>query len=169
MTGLFRDAAKNSAIGGHRRWSAVAWTGTDRRQALCNGTNVLAYLRTTRMSVLLIAPIVYAVSLPFLLLDAWVWLDQALCFPVFGMSKARRGDYMVLDRYRRFVAYGDAEGYATGLPGLRRALMTAGRRSRMPRGAQLLRFPSPGRAKNGGASSTRARLALGRRRSRSCA
>jgi hypothetical protein len=47
---------------------------------------------------LIIAPVIYSLALPLLLLDAWLWVYQGLCFPVYGIAKAERSRYIVLDR-----------------------------------------------------------------------
>ena len=44
------------------------------------------------------APRFSLILAPVLLLDAWLWVYQGLCFPVYGIEKARRSDYVVLDR-----------------------------------------------------------------------
>lgn len=56
------------------------------------------YLRGTRFTVLLTAPIIYAGWPVFALLDGFVSLYQALCFPVYRIPKVRRTDYLVFDR-----------------------------------------------------------------------
>ena len=56
------------------------------------------YLRGTRFTVLLTAPIIYAGWPVFALLDGFVSVYQALCFPVYRIPKVRRADYLVFDR-----------------------------------------------------------------------
>lgn len=56
------------------------------------------FLRDSRLLVLLTAPFIYAVFIPFVLLDAAVSLYQAVCFPVYRIPKVKRGDYIVFDR-----------------------------------------------------------------------
>jgi hypothetical protein len=56
------------------------------------------YLRGSRLSVVLTAPIIYSGWLVFLCLDAFVSLYQAVCFPLYGIAKVKRGDYLVFDR-----------------------------------------------------------------------
>ncbi len=46
----------------------------------------------------LTAPVIYSGFVPLLVLDLFVTLYQAACFPVYGIPRARRGDYMVFDR-----------------------------------------------------------------------
>jgi len=44
------------------------------------------------------APVIYLGIVSMLLLDAFLCIYQSICFPVYGIAKARRSDYMVLDR-----------------------------------------------------------------------
>jgi hypothetical protein len=56
------------------------------------------YLRQSRWPVLLSAPLVYSGWVAFALLDAFVSLYQAVCFPIYGIPKVGRADYLVFDR-----------------------------------------------------------------------
>jgi hypothetical protein len=56
------------------------------------------YLRQSRWPVLLSAPLVYSGWVVFALLDAFVSLYQAVCFPIYGIPKVGRADYLVFDR-----------------------------------------------------------------------
>jgi hypothetical protein len=58
------------------------------------------HLRSTRRLVILSSPLIYACVIPFLLLDAAVALYQLVCFPIYGIPKVRRKDYLVFDRGR---------------------------------------------------------------------
>jgi hypothetical protein len=44
------------------------------------------------------APILYAGVIPLALLDAFATVYQAICFPLYGIPKVKRSDYLVLDR-----------------------------------------------------------------------
>jgi hypothetical protein len=59
---------------------------------------LLRYIAGIRPAVLLSAPVIYAGWIPFLLLDFFVGVYQAVCFPIYGIPKARRADYVVFDR-----------------------------------------------------------------------
>jgi hypothetical protein len=48
---------------------------------------------------ILTAPVIYSLIFPLLLLDLIVTIYQAVCFPVYGIEKVRRGDYLIFDRY----------------------------------------------------------------------
>lgn len=56
------------------------------------------FIAQARPAVLLTAPVIYLGWIPFLLLDAFVSLYQAICFPIYGIPKVRRADYLVFDR-----------------------------------------------------------------------
>ena len=56
------------------------------------------YLRGSRLTVLLTAPVIYAGWPVFALLDAFVSLYQAVCFPIYRIPRVRRADHLVFDR-----------------------------------------------------------------------
>lgn len=49
---------------------------------------------------LLTAPLIYSLIIPFVLLDSAVTLYQAVCFPIYGIPKVKRRDYLIFDRGR---------------------------------------------------------------------
>lgn len=57
------------------------------------------FLRNTRPMVVLSAPAIYSLIVPFVLLDLMVMLYQAICFPVYGIEKVRRADFIRVDRH----------------------------------------------------------------------
>lgn len=59
----------------------------------------LSFLSRTRPMVVLTAPVIYALIVPFAILDLFVTLYQAVCFPVYGLPKVRRADYIAIDRH----------------------------------------------------------------------
>lgn len=61
-------------------------------------TSLLRYIAGSRVLAILTAPFIYACFIPFVLLDLFVSTYQAVCFPVYGVPKARRRDYMAIDR-----------------------------------------------------------------------
>ncbi len=58
------------------------------------------YVVTSPLLNLLSAPVIWAVLLPALILDLFVTLYQAVCFPIYRIEKVRRGDYIAYDRHR---------------------------------------------------------------------
>ena len=61
-------------------------------------TGLFRFLIRSRLLVVLTAPVIYAGWIPFLLMDLFVTLYQAICFPIYRIPKVRRGDYLVFDR-----------------------------------------------------------------------
>ncbi len=61
--------------------------------------NVFRWLVTNRPQNLITGPIIYGMALPMLLLDLLVTVYQWTCFPIYGIQKVRRSDYMVFDRH----------------------------------------------------------------------
>jgi hypothetical protein len=59
---------------------------------------LVRYLLRARPLVVLSAPIIYSLIMPFAVVDAWVSLYQAVCFRVYGIPQVSRGRYMVFDR-----------------------------------------------------------------------
>ena len=57
-----------------------------------------SYIRGARLTMALSAPVIYSLILPFALLDLMVTVYQAVCFPIYRIAKARRRDFIVIDR-----------------------------------------------------------------------
>jgi hypothetical protein len=57
-----------------------------------------SYILSANPLVILTAPIIYSVIVPLVLLDLFVSLYQAVCFPIYGIPKVRRRDYLIFDR-----------------------------------------------------------------------
>jgi hypothetical protein len=58
------------------------------------------FLKGARPLPLLTAPLVYSVGIPLLILDVWMTLYQVVCFPVYGIPRVDRRQYLVVDRHR---------------------------------------------------------------------
>lgn len=61
---------------------------------------LLRYLATTPVLHYLTAPVIWSCLIPALFLDLVVSLYQALCFPVYKITKVKRSDYILIDRHR---------------------------------------------------------------------
>ncbi|AFL88449.1 hypothetical protein Terro_2546 [Terriglobus roseus DSM 18391] len=70
----------------------------DRRAHRKARTPLWRYLLHARPLAVLTAPIIYLCFVAFLFLDAVITLYQAICFPVYGVPKVRRADYLIFDR-----------------------------------------------------------------------
>ena len=60
--------------------------------------NFFRWLVTDRPQNLITGPLIYGMAIPLLLLDACVSFYQWACFPIYGIVKVRRSDYLVFDR-----------------------------------------------------------------------
>lgn len=58
----------------------------------------LRHITGARPLMLVTAPFIYVMIVPFALLDVLVSIYQRVCFPVYGIPAVRRRDYMVFDR-----------------------------------------------------------------------
>jgi hypothetical protein len=63
-------------------------------------TRLFRYIADARPLTILSAPVIYALIVPIALLDLAVSIYQAVCFPIYGIAKVRRGDYLTFDRGR---------------------------------------------------------------------
>ena len=61
------------------------------------------YLRQAKLRHVLTAPIIWLCIFPAVFMDLVVTLYQLTCFPVYGIPKVKRRDYIVMDR--RYLAY----------------------------------------------------------------
>ena len=61
-------------------------------------TGLLKYILGARLRHIITASIIYAVFFPLLLTDIAVTLYQSICFPLYGIARVRRRDYLVFDR-----------------------------------------------------------------------
>ena len=90
--------------------------------------SIPAFLREAPIKTILVSPVIYSVFLPLVLLDAWFWFYQTICFPAFGIAKVDRSRYILLDRSKlpylnaieRFNC--DYCSYANGLIGYAREI-----------------------------------------------
>ncbi len=61
--------------------------------------NLFKYILTAKPKHLLVAPFIYAVFPAMVLLDLLASLYHAVCFPLLGIPKIKRGDYLIFDRH----------------------------------------------------------------------
>lgn len=62
--------------------------------------NFFRWLVTNRPQNLITGPIIYSMIIPLLITDIFVTFYQFTCFPIYGIKKVRRSDYMVFDRHQ---------------------------------------------------------------------
>ena len=86
-------------------------------------TGIFTWLRRSQVRNVVSAPFIYMMIVPFAFLDLFVSAYQAICFPLYRITKVRRSDYIVVDRHQ--LPYLNVLeklncvycGYATGLIG----------------------------------------------------
>jgi hypothetical protein len=84
---------------------------------------VFRWFRTVRPQNFITAPVIYGMIVPFALFDLCLAIYQATCFPIYGITKVKRGDYILFDHqhlaYLNIVEKVDCLycSYAVGLLG----------------------------------------------------
>lgn len=68
------------------------------RQHAAFKKKLLPYIAGANPLVILTAPVIYSMIVPFALLDLFVSIYQAICFPVYQIEKVKRSDYIAFDR-----------------------------------------------------------------------
>ena len=84
-------------------------------------TGIFRYLIQSGFLSVLFAPLVYVLIIPLVILDVFVSVYQFICFPVYGIQKVKRSDFIAVDRHQ--LGYLNAIeklncvycGYANGL------------------------------------------------------
>jgi len=61
---------------------------------------LLPYVTGAPPLVLLSIPFIYSLIFPIVLLDIFVTIYQAVCFPIYHINKVKRRDYIIFDRHR---------------------------------------------------------------------
>ena len=62
--------------------------------------NFFRWLVTNRPQNLITGPIIYSMIFPMMLFDLCVSFYQFACFPIYGITKVKRADYIVFDRHQ---------------------------------------------------------------------
>jgi len=84
-------------------------------------TGILPWLRDSEIRNIVSAPFIYAMIVPFVALDLFLFIYQSICFPLYRIPKVKRANYVIVDRHQ--LAYLNAIekincmfcGYADGL------------------------------------------------------
>lgn len=61
-------------------------------------TSLFRWLVRNRPFNLLTGPIIYSMIVPLLIADVFISFYQFTCFPIYGIKRVRRGDYIIFDR-----------------------------------------------------------------------
>jgi hypothetical protein len=79
------------------------------------------FIRESSPLNIMTAPIIYSLIVPIALIDLWITVYQAVCFPIYGISRVRRSAYVVIDRHHLAYLNGIEKlncvfcGYANGV------------------------------------------------------
>ncbi len=82
---------------------------------------ILTFLRRSPLAALVVAPAVYGLIVPLVMLDVSVTVFVWVCFPAWRMERVRRADYVIVDRHRLAYLNGIEKlncaycGYANGV------------------------------------------------------
>ena len=78
----------------------VIWEDGVRRSHLALRQRIPAFLLNSSVRYSITAPVIYSLIIPFALLDLFVTIYQAICFPAYKIPKVRRRDYIRIDRHQ---------------------------------------------------------------------
>lgn len=84
-------------------------------------TGIIRFIRESNFFHLLFSPVIYLQIVPLVLLDLTVSLYQFIIFPVYGIAKVPRDDFIAVDRHHLLYLNGIEKlncafcGYANGL------------------------------------------------------
>ena len=90
--------------------------------------NLWRWVLDSRPRNLVSAPVIYAMIIPFIIMDLSLTLYQWTCFPLYRIGRVRRSSYIILDRYRLNYLNSVEKlnciycGYANGLLGYAREI-----------------------------------------------
>lgn len=62
--------------------------------------SIYSFLRDAPIMSYVVAPVIYSMIIPVVLLDLFASFYQLICFPVYGISKTSRRHYISLDRHK---------------------------------------------------------------------
>lgn len=85
--------------------------------------NFLMWFFTVRPQNFLTMPVIYGMLVPLALLDLCISLYQLTCFPIYGIARVKRANYILIDRqylaYLNIIEKADCIycGYAVGMIG----------------------------------------------------
>ena len=89
-----RDAIEYSLKG-----RKVVFQSDTKRWHLGHRETLLRYLSHARLFEVVTAPLIYSLIVPFALMHLWVWVYQAVCFPLYRIPKVPMRDYIRIDRH----------------------------------------------------------------------
>jgi hypothetical protein len=91
-------------------------------------SGLVRYVLEARPLNLLTAPVIYAGFVPFIMLDLFLCAYQTICFPIYGIPRVKRSEYLIFDRedlpYLNIIEQFNCFycAYANGLAGFAREI-----------------------------------------------
>ncbi|MFM0514091.1 hypothetical protein [Paraburkholderia sp. RL17-373-BIF-A] len=61
---------------------------------------IVRWILDSRLQNFFAAPFVYGLIVPLVFLDLCISTYQTICFPIYGIAKVKRADYIVMDRWQ---------------------------------------------------------------------
>lgn len=61
-------------------------------------TGIFPWLMESELRNVVSAPFIYAMLVPFVLLDLFLFVYQSVCFPLYRIPKVKRANYVIVDR-----------------------------------------------------------------------
>jgi hypothetical protein len=120
--------AQKGRVSYHIQGKRIAFEGAIRDAHRKLKVGLFSWLLTVPLKNLLTAPIIYSMIIPLVLTDLFVSIYQASCFPIYGIPKIRRKDYITFDHqhlaYLNFIEKFHCMycSYANGLIGYAREI-----------------------------------------------
>lgn len=91
---------RRAALGGRFEAGRLVFDHEVRRRQRAARQRFVDYARSIRPMNVITAPVIYSVIIAFVTLDVFVTVFMWICFPVYGISRVKRSDYVVIDRHR---------------------------------------------------------------------
>ncbi|MFC5581122.1 hypothetical protein [Rhodanobacter terrae] len=91
-------ALARAELGVHIENGKIEFEEAVRRRHRAIKSSLLRYVAGARPLVLLTASVIYLLIVPFALLDVFTTIYQQVCFPIYGIPRVKRKDYVIFDR-----------------------------------------------------------------------
>lgn len=109
LLGQMRQLEREIVEETHRKGEQFCFTFKDRKAHFTEAaktehrrlrTGLHHYLLHSRFLVVITSPVIWMCAVPVLLSDLVASVYQAICFPIYGIPKVRRSEYIAFDRHR---------------------------------------------------------------------
>jgi len=90
---------KEAEFSYHVRGKKILFDQEIKRQHKLIAIRISRYLKESELLNILTIPFIWSCLFPALLMDAFVSLFQAVCFPIYKIPKVKRSSYIVIDRH----------------------------------------------------------------------